>query len=86
MPMILPLMYFTATGVERFMTLFLRRWFVYPMMLLMFYAVLHVFLGAFVSLYIPTFVEGCAAWANIRFPWFANIDILMKLLQSLIPG
>lgn len=86
MPMILPLMYFTATGMERFMTLFLRKWFLYPMMLLMFYAVLHVFLGAFVSLYIPTFVESCAAWADIRFPWFANINILMKLLQSLIPG
>lgn len=86
MPMILPLMYFTATGIERFMTLFLRKWFVYPMMLLMFYAVVHVFLGAFVSLYIPTFAEGFEAWENIRFPWVSNINIIMKLLLSLIPG
>lgn len=86
MPMILPLMYFTAAGIQRFMTLFLRKWFICPMMFLMFYAVLHVFLGAFVSLYIPTFAESLASWANIRFPWFSNVDILAKLLQSLIPG
>ena len=86
MPMIVPLMYFTAAGMERFMTLFFRKWFVYPMMLLMFYAVLHVFLGAFVSLYIPTFVESLSSWADIRFPWFANVDILTKLLQAMLPG
>lgn len=86
MPMILPLMYYTATGIERFVTLVFRKWMIYPIMFLMFYAVLHVFLGAFVSLYIPTFVESCADWANIRFLWFGNIGILTKVLQALIPG
>lgn len=86
MPMILPLMYFTATGIEHFVTLIFRKWMIYPVMFLMFYAVIHVFLSAFVSLYIPTFVESCADWANIRFPWLGNIGILNKLLQALIPG
>lgn len=86
MPMILPLMYFTAIGIEQLMNLFFRKWFACLMMLLMFYAVLHVFLGAFVSLYVPTFVESCAGWAEIRFPWFSNIGILNRLLQAMLPG
>lgn len=86
MPMIVPLMYFVAAGVQRFMTLFFRRWFVYIMMIPLFYAVLHVFLGAFVSVYVPAFVESLSFWADIRFPWFSNRGSINSLIQLLIPG
>lgn len=86
MPMILPLMYFAAAGVQRFMTLFFKKWFVYILMIPLFYAVLHVFLGAFVSVYVPAFVETLASWADIRFPWFSNIGFLNKLFSMMIPG
>lgn len=86
MPMILPLMYFVAAGVQRFMTLFFKKWFVYILMIPLFYAVLHVFLGAFVSVYVPAFVESLASWADIRFPWFSNIGFLNKLFSMMIPG
>ena len=86
MPMIVPVMYFTAKGIERFMTLFFKKWMVYLMMIPLFYAVLHVFLGAFVSVYIPAFVESLSFLSDIRFPWLSNIGILNKLISWLIPG
>lgn len=86
MPMIVPLMYFTTAGIQRFVTLFFRKWFGYLMMVLLFYAVLHVFLGAFASVYIPTFVERLSSWSSIRFPWFSNISLLRRLISMLIPG
>lgn len=86
MPMIVPTMYFVAKGVERFMTLFFKKWFMYLLMIPLFYAVLHVFLGAYVSVFIPAFVESLSSWADIRFPWFCNIGILNKLMSWMIPG
>lgn len=86
MPLIVPLMYFTAKGIERFLTLFLKKWMVYLMMIPLFYAVLHVFLGAYVSVFIPAFVESLSSWSEIRFLWFSNISILSQLLTWLIPG
>lgn len=86
MPMIVPLMYFVAKGIERFVTLFVKKWVVYLMMIPLFYAVLHVFLGAFVSVFIPAFVESLSAWSEIRFPWFCNIGILNKIFSWIIPG
>ena len=86
MPMIIPLMYFVAVGTERLVTLPFRKWFVYVMMIPLFYAVLHVFLAAFVSVYIPTFVEALSSWSEIRFTWLSNLGWLMKLLHLTVPG
>lgn len=86
MPMIIPVMYFTASGVQRAYTLVFRKWLVPLMMIPLFYAVLHVFLAAFVSVYVPTYVGALASWADIRFPWFANVGILARILQMVIPG
>ena len=86
MPLAVPLMYFVTAGIQRFVTLFFRKWFVYIMMIPLFYGILHVFLGAFVSVYIPAYAEGFSAWASIRFPWFSNQGWLMRILYMLIPG
>lgn len=86
MPMIVPLMYFVAVGIQRVVTLFFRKWFVYVMMIPLFYAVLHVFFGAFVSVYVPAFVETLASWGDIRFPWFSNFVWLHRLIGLFIPG
>lgn len=86
MPLIVPLMYFIAKGTERFITLFFHKWMVYVMMIPQFWAVLHVFLGAYVSVFLPAYVEELAFLANVRFPWCSNIGPLMRLIQMLIPG
>lgn len=86
MPLVVPLMYFVAAGIQRFVTLFFRKWFVYIMMIPLFYGILHVFLGAFVSVYIPTYVDALSAWEAVRFPWFSNQGWLMRVIHMLIPG
>lgn len=86
MPMVVPMAYFITVGIQRFVTLFFKKWFAYLLMFPLFYAVLHVFLAAFVSVYIPTFVEPLAGWSQIRFPWFVNIGLLNQLMYLLIPG
>lgn len=86
MPMIIPVMYFTAVGTERLMRLVFRKWVVWILMIPLFYGVLHVFLGAFLSVYIPSFVEPLAFLADIRFPWFSNQGWLMKLVMAFLPG
>ncbi len=86
MPMILPVMYFTAWGTEKVMTLFFRKWFVPLLMIPLFYAVLHVFLSAYVSVYIPAFCGQLSFLADIRFPWFSNIGGLVRILYLFIPG
>lgn len=86
MPLIIPVMYFTAAGTERLMRLVFRKWIVWILMIPLFYGVLHVFLGAFISVYIPSFVEPLAFLADIRFPWFSNQGWLMKLVMAFLPG
>lgn len=86
MPMVIPLMYFVTVGIERFVTLFFGKWMQYVMMVPLFYAVLHVFLGAFISVYIPTYYEPLASWADIRFVWFSNLRVFTRLIQMLFPG
>lgn len=86
MPMVIPLMYFVTVGIERFVTLFFGKWMQYVMMVPLFYAVLHVFLGAFISVYIPTYYEPLASWADIRFVWFTNLRGFTQLIQMLFPG
>lgn len=86
MPMILPVMYFTAAGTEQVMTLFFRDWFGRVLMIPLLYAVLHVFMGAFISVYIPAYFEPLAFLSSVRFPWFSNVGGLVKLLYLFIPG
>jgi len=86
MTMIIPVMYFTAAGTERLMTLCFRKWFVRLLMVPILYAVLHVFLAAFISVYLPSYCEAFAWMADIRFPWFSNQGWLVQLLYLFIPG
>lgn len=86
MPMAVPMAYFITAGIQRFLTLFFRRWMVYVMMVPLFYAVLHVFLAAFVSVYIPTFAEPLESWSQIRFQWVSGISLVNHLIYLLIPG
>lgn len=86
MPLIVPLMYFAALGTEQIMTLLFRKWFGVLLMIPLFYAVLHVFLSAFVSVYLPVYCEPLAFLESVRFPWFSNQGWLVRLLYLLIPG
>lgn len=86
MAMIIPVMYFTAAGVERAYTLVFRKWLVPFMMIPLFYAVLHVFLSAFLTTYLPTFVPELASWGTRNVPWLSNIDLLARMLKMLLPG
>ena len=86
MPFIIPLMYFTAAGTERIMTLFFRKWFIGILMIPLLYGVLHVFLGAFVSVCIPAWCESLSYLSAVRFPWFSNRGWLVRLLYLFIPG
>ncbi len=86
MPLIIPLAWFVAAGTERVMTLFFKKWVGYLLMLPLLYAVLHVFLAAFVSVYIPTFVQSAGWLADIRFPWFSNQSWIVTFLHLFIPG
>ena len=86
MPLIIPLAYFTAAGTKRMMTLFFRKWIGYLLMIPLLYAALHVFLAAFVSVYIPTFCESFSWMADVRFEWFSNQRLVVLFLQLFIPG
>ena len=86
MPMVVPLAYYITVGIRRFLTLFFRKWMIFVLMIPLYYAVLHVFLSAFVCVYVPTFVESLSAWSQIRFPWFVDSSMLNRLLYLLIPG
>ncbi len=86
MPLIVPLMYFVARGTERFITLFFHKWMVYVMMIPQFWAVLHVFLGAYVSVFLPAYVSELASLADVRFTWLSNVVPLMRIIRMLIPG
>ena len=86
MPMVVPLMYFTAEGISRIMGLIREKWLVCVLMLLQVYALLHVFLAAFVTVYLPSFDPGCSALAGITIPWVWNQGIVQRALHMLIPG
>lgn len=86
MTFILPVMYFTAAGTKRVLTLCFRKWMVPLLMLPLLYAVVHVWAGAFLSVYIPVYCESLSFLSGLRFPWLSNIGPVVKLLQLLIPG
>lgn len=86
MPMIIPVMYYIAAGTERLLTAVFRKWVVWILMVPLFYGVLHVFLGAFISVYIPACVESLAFLSEVRFLWFSNAGWLVKLLTAFLPG
>lgn len=86
MPMIIPVMYFTASGVQRVYTLVFRKWLVPFMMIPLFYGVVHVFLSAFLTTFLPTYVEALAQWGNVNIPWLANVEVLDRLLRLLLPS
>ena len=86
MTFIIPVMYFTAAGTERVLTLCFRKWMVPLLMLPLLYAVVHVWASAFLSVYIPAWCESLSFLSGLRFPWLSNIGPVVKLLQLLIPG
>ena len=86
MTFIIPVMYFTAAGTERVLTLCFRKWMVPLLMLPLLYAVVHVWVSAFLSVYIPAWCESLSFLSGLRFPWLSNIGPVVKLLQLLIPG
>ncbi len=86
MTFIIPVMYFTAAGTERVLTLCFRKWMIPLLMLPLLYAVVHVWASAFLSVYIPAWCESLSFLSGLRFPWLSNIGPVVKLLQLLIPG
>lgn len=67
MTFIIPVMYFTAAGTERVLTLCFRKWMVPLLMLPLLYAVVHVWASAFLSVYIPAWCESLSFLSGLRF-------------------